>query len=50
MFLDSNHAGDKVSHRLRSDFFIYVNTALVQGFSKKQSIVETSDFGADFVP
>ena len=30
-------------------FLIYVNTALVQGFSKKQSTVETSVFGAEFV-
>ena len=28
---------------------VYVNTALVQQFSKKQSTVETSVFGAEFV-
>ena len=28
---------------------IYVNTALVQGFSKKQSTVETTVFGIEFV-
>ena len=49
MFLDSDHAGDKVSHRSRCDLLIYVNTALVQWFSKKQSTVETSVFGAEFV-
>ena len=27
MFVDSHHAGDKVSHRLRSGFLMYVNTA-----------------------
>ena len=41
MFLDSDHAGDKVSHRSRSGFLIYIQTALVQWFSKKQSSVET---------
>ena len=45
MFVDSDHAGDKVSHRSKSGFLIYVNIALVQWFSKKQSTVETSVFG-----
>ena len=49
MFVDSDHAGDKVSHRLRSGFLIYINTALMQLFTKKQSTVETSVFGAEFV-
>ena len=49
MFVDSDHAGDKVSCRSRSGFLIYMNTALVQWFSKKQSTVETSVFGAEFV-
>ena len=35
MSVDSNHAGDKVSCRSRSDFLIHVNTAFVQLFSKK---------------
>ena len=49
MFVNSDHAGDKVSPRSRSGFLIYVNTALVQWFSKKQSAVETSVFGDEFV-
>ena len=49
MFMDSDHAGDKIYHRLRSGFFIWVNTTLVKWFSQKQSTVETSVFGADFV-
>ena len=49
MFVDSDHAGDKVFHRLRSGFLMYENTALVQRFSKKQSTVETSVSGAEFV-
>ena len=50
MFVDSDHAGDKVSHRSKSGFLIYVNTVLGQWFSKKESTVETSVFGAEFVP
>ena len=49
MFVDSDHAGDKVSCRSSSGFLIYVNTPLVQWFSKKQSTVETSVFGAEFI-
>ena len=49
MFVDSNHAGDRVSCRSRSGFLINVNTALVQLFSNKHSTVETSVFGTEFV-
>ena len=49
MFVDSDHAGDKVSRRSRTGFLIYVNTVLVQWFSKKQSTLETSVFSAAFV-
>ena len=49
MFVDSDHTGDKMSCRSRSGFLIYVNTTLVQWFSKKQSTVETSVFGTEFV-
>ena len=47
--MDSDQAGDKVSCRSRSGFLVYVNTTLVQWFSKKQSTVETSVFVAEFV-
>ena len=49
MFVDSDHAEDKMSCRLRSGFLIYVNTALVQWFSKKHSMAEMSVFGTEFV-
>ena len=49
IFVNSNHAGDKVPHRSRSGFLMYVNTALVQWFSKKQSTWETSVFDAEFI-
>ena len=49
MFVDSDHTGNKVSCRSRIGFLIYMNTALVQWFSKKHSTVETSVFGVEFV-
>ena len=48
MFVN-NHAGDKVSHRSRSGLIIYVYTTFLRWFSKKQSTVETSIFGPEFV-
>ena len=49
MFVDSDHAEDKVSCRSRSGFLIYVITALMPWCSKKQSTVETSVFVVEFV-
>jgi hypothetical protein len=40
MFVDNNHAGDKVS--------LFFNYSMIDWLSKKQSTVETSVFGAEF--
>ena len=49
MFLDSDHAGDKLSCTSKSGFLIYVQHSIVQWFSKKQSTVERLVFGTEFV-
>jgi hypothetical protein len=49
MFVDSDHAGDKLTRRSRTGFIIYLNSAPVLWYSKKQSTIETSVFGAEFV-
>ena len=49
MFVNNDYAGDIIFCRSRSGFLIYVNSTLVQWFSKKQSTVETSVFDAEFV-
>ena len=49
MFVDSDHAGDKLTRRSRTGFLIYINSALIDWLSKKQSTIETSVFGAEFV-
>ena len=49
MYVDSNHAGKKRRRRSRTGFFVFVNSALIQWLSKKQAMVETSVFGAEFV-
>ncbi len=48
MFVDSDHAGDKVSQCLRTGFVIFLSYGMIDWLSKKQSTVETSVFGAKF--
>ena len=49
MWVDSDHAGDKIKRRLRTGYFIFSNTALIDWLSKRQATIEGSVFGADFV-
>ena len=49
IFVYSDHAGDTVTRRARTRFFIFIQMSLVSQFSKKQSTIKTSVFGAEFV-
>ena len=49
LFVDSDHAGDKLTRRSRTGFYIFLNSAPIVAYSKKQPTVETSVFGAEFV-
>jgi len=49
LYVDSDHAGDKLTRRSRTGFFIYLNSALVAWLSRKQATIETSVLGAEFV-
>ena len=49
MFVDSNNAVDKWTSRSRTLFMIYMNMSLINCYSKKQSTIETSVFGTEFV-
>ena len=49
MWVDSDHARDKVTRRLRTEYFIFLNTSLINWLSKKQAAIEGSVFGAEFV-
>ena len=46
MWVDSDHAGDKMTRRLRTGYFIFLNTALIDWLNKKQATIEGSVFGA----
>ena len=49
-FVDSDHAGDTVTRRSRTGFIIFLNSAPIYWYSKKQgSGIETSSFGAEFI-
>ena len=49
IFVDSDHAGDKLMQWSHTGFIIYLNSAPIVWYSKKQSTIETSVFGTEFV-
>ena len=48
VYVDSDHAGDKVIRRSRTDFVIFLKLAPIYWSSKKQTSCETSSFGSKF--
>ena len=48
-FVDSDHAGGSITRRARTGFIIMLNNARIYWFSKKQTSVETSSFGSEFI-
>ena len=49
IWVDSEHAGDKMTRQSCTGYFILLNTALIDWLSKKQATIEGSVFGAEFV-
>ena len=47
--VDADYTADTVTRRSRTGFVVYLNCAPVCWFSKKQSSVESSSFGSEFV-
>lgn len=47
--VDADHASDTVTRRSRTGFVVYLNSALVCWWSKKQTSVESSSFGSEFI-
>ena len=48
-FVDADHAGNKVTRRSHSGILIYVNSAPIIWYSKRQNTVESSTFGSEIV-
>jgi hypothetical protein len=47
--VDGDHASDSVTRRSRTGFLVWINNCLIYFLSKKQTSVETSSFGSEFV-
>lgn len=47
--VDADHASDTVTRRSRTGFFVFLNCALIYWWSKKQTSVESSSFGSEFI-
>ena len=48
MFVDADHAGNKVNRKSQTGVLIFLNRAPIHWFSKRQNLVETSTFGSEF--
>ena len=49
VYVDKNHAGNLANRKYHSEILIYVNTALIKFYSKRQNTDESSSFGSEFV-
>ena len=47
--VDADHAADTVTRRSRTGFLVYLNSAPIYWMSKKQTSVESSSFGSEFI-
>ena len=48
-YVDADHAADSMTRKSRSGFIIYLNSCPVYFTSKKQTGIETSSFGSEFI-
>ena len=46
LYVDSDHAGEELTRRSRTSYLVYMNSAPILWYSKRQGTVETSVFGA----
>lgn len=49
VFVDANHARNKITRRSQTGILLYLNKAPIVWYSKSQKTVETSTFGSEFV-
>ena len=48
-FVDSNHAGDKITHHYQYGIILYCKLAPIVWYYKRQDTVDSSTFGSGFV-
>lgn len=49
VYVDADHAGNKVTRRSQTGILIFLNMAPISWFSKKQNTVESSTFGSEMI-
>ena len=49
LYVDADYAGDGANRRSRTGFFVFLNEAPIAWFSKKQTRIENSVFGSEFI-
>ena len=49
LFVDADHAGDKMTRRSRTGVLIYLNSAPIMWLSRKQNTAEVSTYASEFV-
>ena len=49
VFVDADHAGNKVTRRSHTGIILFCNLSPIQWYSKRQNTVETSTFGSEFI-
>ena len=49
VYVDADHAGDESNRRSHTGVVVYLNSAPIVWYSKKQSTVETSSYGSELV-
>ena len=47
--MDADHAGDQITRRSRTRFIMFINSAVINWYSKKQGSVEGATFGSEFM-
>ena len=47
--VDTDHAADTVTRRSQTGFLVFLNSALIHWWSKKQMSGESSSFGSEFI-
>ena len=47
--VDADHASDTITRHSRTGFLVYLNSALIYWWRKKQNSVESSSFGSKFI-
>jgi hypothetical protein len=49
IYVDSDHAGDHMTRRSRTGYIMFLNSAVINWYSKKQGSVEGATFGSEFM-